>query len=139
MPNAYLSFDGNCKQAFDFYAETLGGKVLSVFTYGNSPMAADMPPNAKDLVMHASMSLGDKVLMGADCGPWSPYEGPMRSCSLSLHPSSVEQGQQWFDALSAGGTVKMPYQKTFWAAGFGMLVDKFGVAWMVNVEAPSAG
>ena len=82
--------------------------------------------------MHASLSLPDGKLMGADAGPWSPFKGPIQSCSLSLHYEDAADGKRVFDALSAGGTVVMPFEKTFWADGFGMLTDKFGVPWMVN-------
>jgi PhnB protein len=78
------------------------------------------------------------VLPIFDAGPWAPFEGAMRSCSLSLQYPTVEEGKKAFAALSAGGTVAMPFEKTFWADGFGMLIDRFGVSWMVNVDHQSA-
>ena len=134
MPIPYLTFDGTTAEAFAFYAKVLGGKLEFSQTFGESPMKDEIPAEFHDRVMHATLTLPDGPLMASDTGPWAPFEGPMRSCGLSLSFDDVDKGRQVFEALAEGGTVTMPFEKTFWAAGFGMLRDRFGVSWMVNCE-----
>ena len=129
--DAYLTFDGTCAEAMRFYERVLHGKMGMMMTNGESPMAAQMPPGTENRVMHARLELKDRILMASDSMVGHPYHG-MHGFSLSLAYDSVEEGQPVFDALAEGGTVQMPLQKTFWAEGFGMLVDKFGTPWMVN-------
>lgn len=136
MPTPYVTFDGNCGAAFSFYEEVLGATTVSRFTFGESPMAKDTPPEAHGLVMHGTITINGETLMGSDAGSWAPYEGAMRSCALSLGYATTEEAARRFAALAEGGTVTMPFAKTFWAEGFGMLIDRFGVAWMVNVDHP---
>ncbi len=133
---AYLTFDGNTAEALAFYAQCLGGKVLFSMTWGESPMAADMPAEAKNKIMHSTLEARGHKLMAADAPPGYPFEGH-KGFSLSVQSNNVKEGEQLFKALSAGGKVTMPFAPTFWAAGFGMLVDKFGVSWMVNCESPA--
>lgn len=135
MPTAYLTFDGTTKDAFAFYAKVLGGEIEFSQTFGESPIKDEVPAEYQDRIMHATLRLSDGRLMASDAGPWAPFDGPMRSCSLSLSFKDVEKSRKIFDALSEGGKVTMPFNKTFWAAGFGMLTDRFGVSWMVNCEA----
>jgi PhnB protein len=128
--NIYLTFDGRCAEAFADYARILGGKVAFSQTFGESPMAKDVPAEQHDRVMHAELHLGDKVIMGSDAPPqWYTTPGGF---SVSLGFGDVEEGQRVFDALAEDGTVKMPLQETFWAKGFGMLIDRFGTPWIVN-------
>ncbi len=129
--NPYLNFNGNCEEAFNFYARCLGGKVGTLFRYGGTPMAGDVPPEMSDKVMHATMTFGDQVLMGGD--PPGPYEAP-KGFSLAIHLTSEKEAERIFSELAAGGSIVMPLEKTFWAARFGMLVDRFGVPWMINCE-----
>ena len=133
---AYLTFDGNTADALAFYAQCLGGKVLFSMTWGESPMAADMPAEAKNKIMHSTFEARGHKLMAADAPPGYPFEG-YKGFALSVQSNDVKEGEQLFKALSAGGKVTMPFAPTFWAAGFGMLVDKFGVSWMVNCESPA--
>ena len=128
--DAYLMFDGNCAEAMRFYQGTLGGK-LDVMTHAQSPMAAQAPPGMADRVMHARLDLGDRVLMASDTMAGQPAGG-MKGFSLALAFPGAAEAKRIFDALAAGGRVTMPFQKTFWAEGFGMLVDRFGTPWMVN-------
>ena len=129
---AYLFFDGNCDEAMRFYEKTLGGKIDTMMTHAQSPMADQAPPGAGDRIMHAHLTLpGGGTLMASDDMPGQPYGG-MHGFSLSLMYPTAEAGRPVFDALLAGGKVTMPYQKTFWAEGFGMLVDRFGTPWMIN-------
>jgi PhnB protein len=125
----YLLFLGNCKEAFKFYQEVLGGE-LNVMTYGQSPEAAKMPQAMRDQVIHARLSAGDIVVMGSDCPP-EHYKKP-QGFSISLSAEDPAEIERIFNALVQGGQVQMPLGQTFWSAKFGMLEDKFGVAWMVN-------
>ena len=128
--NPYLSFNGNCREAMTFYKEALDGE-LNIQTFGDSPM--EVKPEDKDRVMHATLTFGDAVLMASDGMP--DYEVVFgNSVHLSITALNVEDGERTFNNLSAGGTVVMPWKKTFWGAMFGMCTDKFGINWMVDVE-----
>jgi len=132
----YLTFDGNCGEAMRFYAHLLGGK-LQMHTVGESPGGDQAPPEARARIMHAHLDLGDRVLMASDDMAGRAYEG-MKNIHLTLHYKSTDEAKRIFDALADGATVTMPFQKTFWAEGFGMLVDRFGTPWMVNSGEPPA-
>jgi PhnB protein len=97
-----------------------------------------MPPGSPDRIMHASLLLGDRRLMASDTMAGQPYAG-MHGFSLSLSCPTAAEGQKLFDALSAGGKVTMPMSPTFWIESFGMLVDRFGTAWMINAGASKMG
>jgi PhnB protein len=128
----YLSFDGTCEEAFRLYARVLNGKLGEIFTYGNSPMKDQTPPDWHDRVMHVTLDVDGQVLMGADTP--ATHFAKAQGTSVSLTGLSVEEGARVFKALSEGGTVVMPFDKTFWASGFGMLVDRYGIPWMVNCD-----
>jgi PhnB protein len=130
--NAYLMFDGDCAEAFKFYEKVLEGKIESMFPYAGSPAAEHAPPEFGDKIMHATMSIGHTKLMGSDCPP-GQFKKP-EGISIALGLKDAAKGEQIFNALAENGQVTMPYQKTFWAAGFGMCVDRFGIPWMVNCE-----
>lgn len=127
----YLFFNGNCEEALNFYVRVLGAEVTVLMRCRESPEPMELPPGWEDKVMHASLRIGDSTLMASDGCASSP---PQAGFSLSLAAESPEQAAAWFSALSEGGKVDMPLQKTFWARSFGMLTDRFGVAWMVNCE-----
>lgn len=129
--DAYLNFDGTCAEAMRFYEQALGGKLEMMMTVGQSPIADQMPPGSENRVMHSTLIVGERRLMAADTMIGHPYQG-MQGFSLSLAYPTVEEGQKVFDTLAEGGQVRMPLQKTFWADGFGMLVDRFGTPWMIN-------
>jgi PhnB protein len=133
--NPYLMFNGQCEAAFRFYEKVLGGKVETVMTYAGSPMADQTPPEWRNKVMHARLQVGDKTLMGSDPPP-GQYE-PMKGFSVTLSIDDPGEAERIFRELSENATVRMPIQKTFWAARFGMLVDQFGTPWMVNCEQAS--
>src|SRR6266566_3919681 len=120
--NPYVNFNGQCEAAFKFYEKVLGGKITFSMTWGEMPGADQFPAESHKLIMHSTLSLGDKLLMGADAPP-GRYQEP-KGMNLSLH----------FKALAEGGSVTMPFEKTFWSPGFGMCVDKFGIPWMINTE-----
>ncbi len=126
----YLFFDGNCAEAMRFYERTLGG-TLRMMTHAESPIAAQAPPGMANRIMHARLDLGDHVLMASDSMVGQPIGG-MKGFSLSLSYPTAAEGKRTFDLLADGGKVTMPFQKTFWAEGFGMLSDRFGTPWMVN-------
>ncbi len=131
--NPYLFFDGQCAAAFKFYEQLLGGEIAMMQTHGESPVAEQMGPGWRDdMILHARMVIGDAVLMGSDAPP--EYQEKPQGFSVSLQVDRTEQAERIFNGLAEHGTVKMPLQKTFWAARFGMLVDRFGVPWMVNCE-----
>jgi PhnB protein len=128
--NAYLNFDGNCADAMRFYEGILGGK-LDIMTFGQSPMCDQMPPGSGDRVMHARLAVDGGVLMASDSMPGQPYQG-IKGCGLALTYPQVDDAQRVFDALAEGGRVDMPMDKTFWAEAFGMVVDRYGLLWLIN-------
>ncbi len=132
--NPYLSFDGKCETAFKFYEKVLGGKVVMMMKYGESPMAAQTSPESRDKIMHARLAVGDKLLMGSDA-PAQMYE-PMKGIQVTLSVDQPAEADRIFSALAENGSVRMPIQETFWAQRFGMLVDQFGTPWMINCERP---
>lgn len=130
--NPYLSFNGQCEEAFKFYEQCLGGKIGVILTYGSSPMAEQTPSEWHDKIMHVRLAVGDQILMGSDSPP--EYYEETKGMSVSLNTSDTAEAERVFQALSEHGTVRMALQETFWAARFGMLVDRFGIPWMVNCE-----
>lgn len=128
--SVYLEFDGSCRDAFAFYADTLGGDLEAMLTYGETPMAADFPAESHELIAHVQMRLGRYLIMGGDmagdCGQ------SLGGSTIALEYGDTNQGRQIFDQLAEGGSVKMPFDKTFWAEGFGTLTDRYGVGWMLN-------
>ena len=134
--NAYLVFNGRCEEAFKFYERSLGGKIEGMMTFGNSPMSQQAPADWGNKIVHARMKVGDTVLMGSDGTP-DRYEEP-KGFSLSISTKDPAEAERMFNELAAGGKVQMPLQQTFWALKFGMLVDRFGIPWMINCEQPAA-
>ena len=130
--NAYLNFNGDCAAAFKFYERCLGGKIVFTQTHGESPMADQVPPAWRDRIMHATLKVGDTLLMGTDAPP-EHYQKP-QGLYVSLSVATPADADRIFNALAQQGTVQMPVQKTFWSPRFGMLVDRFGIPWMVNCE-----
>ena len=133
--NPYLHFNGDCETAFKLYERILGGKITAMMTHGGTPMEAHVPPEWKAKIMHTSMTIGDTVLMGSDAPP-DRYHKP-QGFSVSLVLKDAGEAERIFHALAEGGSVGMPIQKTFWAARFGMLVDKFGIPWIINCDEAS--
>ena len=128
--NPYLAFDGECREAFESYEKILGGKITFIQTIGESPMASDMPAEAQGRVMHVTLQIGDQVLQGADAPP-GQFTKPAGFC-IALHFDDAAEGERIFNRLGENGQVQMPFQATFWAKGFGMLIDRFGIPWIVN-------
>lgn len=130
--NPYLSFNGNCEEAFKFYERCLGGKIVAMITHAEAPMADKFPAEWQKKIMHARLVIGDQVLMGSDT-PSEQYQVP-QGFSVTVGPSTAEEAERIFHGLAEGGNVRMPIEKTFWAVRFGVLVDRFGIPWMVNCE-----
>jgi len=135
--NPHLAFGGQCEAAFKFYERCLGGKIVTMLTYGKSPMAEQVPPRWREKILHATLAVGDNVLMGGDPVP-EQYEQP-KGFAVLLGIDDPVDAERIFHALAENGTVQMPLQKTFWSVRFGALVDQFGIPWSINCEqAPSA-
>jgi len=128
--NPYLTFDGNCREAMSFYKESLNGE-LDIMPFEGSPV--DVPENHKQKVMHATLRFGNAVLMASDSMPGQTISSG-NSVHLSIAAHNLEEAQSFFENLSKGGKIIMPFKKTFWGAKFGILSDKFGINWMVNCE-----
>jgi PhnB protein len=128
--NTHLIFKGQCEAAFKFYAQCLGGKIQTMMTWGESPMADQVSSELRDKIIHATLIVGDSALGGGDAPPDS-YEEP-RGFSVTINLNDPAEAERIFRELSESGTVTMPLQQTFWATRFGMLVDRFGIPWMVN-------
>jgi PhnB protein len=134
QPIPYLAFNGNCAEAVRFYERVLGGKLEVLMSGADSPMAAQMPKEFADRIMHARLVLpGGGVLYAGDAPANMPYEG-IKGVSITLNYETAAQAGKVFDALAAGGTVTMAMQPAFWAKAWGMLVDRFGTPWIVNGE-----
>lgn len=134
----YLFFDGNCETALQFYSQCLGGSIVALHRYEGSPMEAQLPEAWKSKVMHATLEAEGHRFMASDRMPGQPFGGHA-GFSMSVNiPKDPVRGEKVFKALAAGGMVTMPFATTFWGAHFGMLVDKFGVGWMVNCDSGSA-
>jgi PhnB protein len=135
--NPHLAFNGECEAAFKFYEKCLGGKIVTMMTYGDSPMAEQMPPAWRGKIVHATFVLGDHQLTGADVPPES-YQKPQGfSVLLNIGAQAEADADRIFKALAENGAVQMPIQETFWALRFGMLVDQFGTPWMINCGKPA--
>lgn len=128
----YLSFEGRCEEALKFYEKAAGAKVEFLMRFKDAPekMPGAQPPGEK--VMHSSFRIGESMLMATDgnCAGKSSFQGIM----LSLSAKDVGEGERLMKSMSEGGQVTMPFAKTFFSPGFGMLNDRFGVNWMVVVE-----
>ncbi|HSH40810.1 MAG TPA: VOC family protein [Arenicellales bacterium] len=129
--HTYLNFDGNCREAMEFYRDHLGGEITAMMTWGEAPFADEVPPESRDRIMHACFQLGGHMLMGTDATSQHPYRG-ITGSSVVLEAPDAETAERLFQSLSDGGRVDMPMDETFWAHRFGMLVDRFGVPWMIN-------
>lgn len=144
----YLNFDGRCAEAFAFYAKLFQGTITYQGRFGEVPADAGMPPlpeATKERVMHVHLQVGTQALMGSDTLPTPPGQDPA-SCGgyqkpqglwVSIQLADAAEGRRVFDGLADGGQVAMPFAKTFFSSGFGMVTDRFGTPWMVNI-APAA-
>jgi len=130
--DVYLNYAGNCREAFRFYEQHLGGKITMLMTHGEGPNAANVPADQRNAVLHARLELAGTVVMGADI----PKSEPMRSAYLTLTTDTAEEAERVYALLSDGGQIFMKMEKTFFANRFAMLRDKFGTSWMLLNETP---
>lgn len=127
----YLSFDGRCREAFEFYASTLGGEIKDMISHGETPAGEHVPPEWRDKIINAYLVAESAELMGADTPPQMGHAAPA-GFSVSIHIDDDDRAQRIFDAFADGGNVIMPLEATFWARKFGMVHDRFGTPWMIN-------
>jgi PhnB protein len=130
----HLTFEGKCEAAFAFYERCLGGTIVTMLRYGDSPMAAQTPQDWQDKIVHATIDIHGNTLAGADALP-KDY-APPRGFFVLLDIDDPLNAERIFRSLSENGTVHMPIQETFWAARFGVLVDRFGIPWEINCGRP---
>jgi PhnB protein len=130
--NPYIMFKGDCEEALNFYEQTLGAKIESLMKNAGSPAEEHMPPEWREKVLHARFTIDGHVVMASDAPPGHQKEP--QGFSLSLSFDDTAKGEGIFNKLAAGGSTQMPFGPTFWAKGFGMCVDRFGIPWMVNCE-----
>jgi PhnB protein len=130
----YLFFDGRCEEALDFYRNALSAEVTMLMRYKESPEPPQcpLPPGAENKIMHSSFRIGETMVMASDglCQGQPSFQG----FSLSLNVPNEAEADRLFTALAEGGQVQMPMAKTFFSPRFGMVVDRFGVSWMIVVE-----
>lgn len=133
--NPYINFNGNTEEAFNFYKSVFGGEFLSLNRFKDTPDTNNIPPDAMDQIMHISLAIGDTVIMATDAPESMGFKlNKGNNIYLNINLDSDEEVDRIFNALSVGGKIEMPLQKTFWNAYFGMFEDKFGIHWMVNHE-----
>lgn len=132
-PSPYLVFNGNCEEAFKFYERVLGGKIDAMMTFGGTPMEKGLPEAWRTKIVHASMQIENRVLMGSDCPP-DRYQKPQGFSVCLDGLKDPAEAERVFHALAEKGTVTMPAQQTYWATRFGMLVDQFGTPWIINYQ-----
>ncbi len=130
--NPHLNFNGNCEEAFRYYETALGGKIEAMLPHEETEAAQHVPAEWRKKIIHARLKLGDTVLMGADAPP-GRYSEP-KGFSVSLQVKTPAEAERAFHALAEKGTVQMPITKTFFSERFGMVVDRFGIPWMVNCD-----
>jgi len=128
--NPHLTFNGQCEAAFRFYERCLGGQLTFLMSYGASPLAEQVPAEWRGKLLHATLTVGEFRLTGADAMP-ETYQKP-QGISVFLSIGTTSEADHIFQALAEGGEVQIPIQETFWAARFGMLVDRFGTPWLIN-------
>lgn len=130
--NTYLSFDGDCADAFAFYEQRLGATITTMMTFREAPSDAGISPDLHDKIMHAALDLDGHVLMGTDGGCMSEHQDHgIRGVHVVLDVDTPAEAERVYAVLSEDGTVEMALHETFFAHRFGMAVDRFGVPWMV--------
>ncbi len=134
--NPYLTFNGNCEEAFNFYCSVFGGELKDFNRYENMPSEQPIPEEQKQKIMHVSLPINDTMtLMGCDSSDaFGKATNIGNNVALFVNTDSEERAREVFTKLSEGGTITMPFQATFWSALFGMFTDKYGIHWMVNYE-----
>lgn len=134
--NPYLTFNGNCEEAFTFYKSVFGGEFPFMGRFKDMPSEQPIPESEGEKIMHVTLPIGQgTVLMGSDTSEAFGHVTTVgNNFSISINAETEEEATKLFNGLSAGGKVTMPLNKTFWGAFFGMFTDKFGIQWMVNYD-----
>ncbi|MBE0639014.1 MAG: VOC family protein [Bacteroidales bacterium] len=134
--NPYLTFNGNCEEAFNFYKSVFGGEFPYIGRFKDMPAGSPVPDDMKEKIMHVSLPISkETTLMGSDASETFGQTANFGdNISLSVNTDSEEEATSLFAALSEGGRITMPLEKTFWNALFGMCTDQFGINWMVNYD-----
>lgn len=139
--NIYLTFNGNCQEAFEFYEEAFGKKIAMMSKFSEMPPDPNYPVAEEDMdrIMHVSLPISrETVLMGSDTGgEWGAHFQQGNNFSVSIGTDSKAEADRLFYVLSEGGNVSMPMSDTFWESYFGMFTDKFGIQWMVSYDDPN--
>lgn len=130
--NPYLTFSGQCENAFKFYQQCLGGTMEAMMSHAGTPAEQHVPEEWRNMILHARLNVGGTLLMGSDA-PADRFEKP-QGFAVSLQIPDADEADRAFNALAENGTVTMPIQQTFWAKRFGMLTDQYGIPWIVNCE-----
>ena len=126
----YLFFNGDTREAFEFYAKVFDGEITGMLTHRETPATKDVSEEWQDKIINAQLIIGDQMLMASDAPP--QYRTEMSGFSVSVDMGDLAKAERVFNALADGGTVNMPFSPTFWAKGFGMVKDKFGTPWMIS-------
>jgi PhnB protein len=132
----HLHYPGNCREAFQSYADIFNGRIVFAMTYGESPAAAQTTPELREKIIHARLDFGGQSVLGCDAPP-ERYRAP-QGFDVMAGIDQPAEAERVFKALAQGGKITMPFQETFWARGFGMCTDRFGIPWMINCEKPLA-
>lgn len=140
--NPYLTFDGNCEEAFNFYRSVFKVEIPYMGRFGEMPQGDDsmkVPDEEANRVMHVSLQVGDTVIMGSDkSSAHGPAHNIGNNITINLNTDSKEQADEYYNGLAEGGQPSMPMNETFWGSYFGMLTDKFGIQWMVSYDTGDA-
>jgi len=129
--NVYLNFHGNCREALEYYQTVLGGQIVAMMPHRGTPAEEFTSPDWLDKIMHGRLVVNDSaVIMGSDSPP--QYQKAPGGFGVCVSTNDLEEGKRIVAGLAEGGQVGMPYEETFWAKGFGMCTDRFGISWMIN-------
>lgn len=131
--NPYLTFNGNCEEAMNFYADVLGGEISMMMRFSEAPNGSSFPKEIHNKIMHCTLECNGIIIMGSDNTGQMPFNQG-NNYHLSLNIKSEDEAYAIYKSLAEGGKELMPFQEVFWGGKFGMLVDKFGVQWMVSSE-----
>ena len=134
--NPYLTFNGNCEEAFNFYKSVFGGEFTYIGKFKDMPSEQPIPEGVGELIMHVSLPISkETILMASDANEaFGQTATAGTNFSVSINAENEDEAKKLFDGLSSGGKITMPLEKTFWGALFGMFTDKFGIHWMVNYD-----
>lgn len=127
----YLSFDGRCREAFEFYAKVLKGEIVAMISHGETPAGEHVSKDWQDKIINAHLIAGGQALMGADSPP-QMGDVTKKGFSISIEIDDEKDAERIFNAFADRGTVTMPFEPTFWAKKFGMVTDRYGTPWMIN-------